>query len=269
MQFVGKKFTIPEFEAYVQALKFNGWTPNFVVVHNTASPSLALYQKWRETKKVTQEQWLKNLASYYIGKGWKGCPHLFVADDYIMVLNPLTSPGTHTPSWNKFTWGVETVGEFQTEKFDNGVKENLIAALGILHSRVGLNPADFKLGVSGLHFHKEDKATTHKTCPGKNIVKSALIKDVLNYMNNGDVHLHVTEAAQTASTSELNDYELTSVSWVQSRLNELIGAGLKVDGVIGPLTKKAVENFQKKAKLDLIDGIPGPITRKALKAGWQ
>jgi uncharacterized protein YgiM (DUF1202 family) len=32
--------------------------------------------------------------------------------------------------------------------------------------------------VRGLHFHKEDPETTHKSCPGKNVVKSDLIKAV-------------------------------------------------------------------------------------------
>jgi len=63
------------------------------------------------------------------------------------------------------------------------VKDNLIACLAILHSRIGLNPADFKLGVRGLHFHKEDVATTHKDCPGKNLIKADLVAAVVAHMN--------------------------------------------------------------------------------------
>lgn len=183
MQIVAKSFTIPEFEEYVKSIVFTGWKPQFVVVHNTSVPSQKLYKSWHDKPGWTIEQWLHNLAGYYRGLGWNGCPHLFVGYDKISVLNPLTIHGTHTPSWNKFTWGVETVAEFEQELFDNGVRTNLIAALGILHSRIGLNPVDFKLGVRGLHFHKEDKATTHRDCPGKNLVKADLVKAVNDYMH--------------------------------------------------------------------------------------
>lgn len=33
-------------------------------------------------------------------------------------------------------------------------------------------------------------------------------------------------------------------AWVQSSLNQLIGAGLSVDGVLGPLTRAAIMQFQ-------------------------
>jgi organic radical activating enzyme len=45
MQYIGKIFQIPQFESYVHSLQFNGWTPNFVVVHNTSSPTQKLYKE--------------------------------------------------------------------------------------------------------------------------------------------------------------------------------------------------------------------------------
>jgi hypothetical protein len=54
---------------------------------------------------------------------------------------------------------------------------------------MGMDPKDYKLGKSGLHFHKEDKNTTHKKCPGKRMVKTALVKAVVDKMaamNSGD-----------------------------------------------------------------------------------
>jgi hypothetical protein len=73
---------------------------------------------------------------------------------------------------------VETVGEFDREPFDGPVKSNLVAALAILHAAAGLQPLPYSRGVRGLHFHKEDPVTTHKSCPGKNMIKSALITSV-------------------------------------------------------------------------------------------
>ena len=38
---VGKGFKPQEFEAYVGTLLFSAWRPQFVVLHNTAAPTLA------------------------------------------------------------------------------------------------------------------------------------------------------------------------------------------------------------------------------------
>lgn len=268
MHLILKSFSILEFEDYVwNVYKSNGWTANFVVTHNTSSPTQKLFREWHSRANWTFEQWLKNLASYYAGMGWNGCPHLFVGYDRIGVVNDLAYPGTHSPSWNKFSLGVETVGEFENEPFNDGVKANLVAALAILHSRFGLNPSDYKLGVRGLHFHKEDKNTTHTSCPGKNLVKKDLVKSVVDYMNldSPSSHPHISEAVHTADSFSLTDFELLDARWLQTNLNIKTNAGLEVDGKIGDKTKKAVVNFQKLVRLNNIDGIAGPVTRKALK----
>ncbi len=264
MKIITESFSISRFEDYADNLKFDGWTPNFIVVHNTSVPNQKLYKSWHERPNWTDSQWLKNLASYYSGMGWKGCPHLFVGYDKIHVLNDLRFPGTHSPSWNKFSWGIETIAEFENEPFEGGVKENLIAALGILHSRIGLNPEDYKLGVRGLHFHKEDKNTTHKTCPGKNLVKTQLIKDVLNYMNDDGDHIHIPINSHLEDTKQLDrDNRLFDNEWVQKQLNKFGNYNLKIDGILGNNSKEAVKDFQKKNNLK-IDGIAGPVTRNVL-----
>jgi|SRR6185312_299143 len=265
MYLVNQSFSIAAFEDYINKLKFNGWTPNFIVVHNTSVPNQALYKKWHEDKSWYMERWGKNLASYYAGMGWNGCPHFIVGYDKILVLNDPTRPGTHTPSWNKFTWGVETIAEFENEPFADGVKENLIGALAILHERVGLNPTDFKLGVRGLHFHKEDKATTHKTCPGKNLIKADLVKAVFNKMNEGnDGHFEPTIEAQESKSINLSIEEATSISTLQLWLSKSLKKDIRADGILGPITKAAVKEFQQLHNLK-VDGIAGPVTRSALK----
>jgi hypothetical protein len=103
---------------------------------------------------------------------------LFVTPAGILVMNHLNRRGTHSPSWNPVSWGVETLGEFERDAFTGPIKENLVAALAILHAAAGLQLLPYQLGVRGLHLHKEDPNTTHRSCPGRNIVKADLIRDV-------------------------------------------------------------------------------------------
>jgi Bacterial SH3 domain/N-acetylmuramoyl-L-alanine amidase len=176
---IGKSFAADQFEDYVSSLTFSAWRPRFVVTHNTSVPDRRTWDGWQaRNPPLTDEKWGQNLAGYYKGLGWSGCPHLFVTPSGILTMNPLTMPGTHSPSWNSISWGVETVGEFDRDPFTGSIKDNLVAALAILHAAAGLPLLPYERGVRGLHFHKEDPRSTHKHCPGKKIVKAGLIKAV-------------------------------------------------------------------------------------------
>ena len=151
---VGKSFSPDEFDAYVASLSFVNWRPQFVVLHNTAAPTLA---QWHSVPGQTR---MINLQSFYRDtQKWSAGPHLFVADDLIWVFTPLTMSGVHSPSWNLISWGVEMVGDFSTEAFKSPQKDNVIRALAALHSALGLNPNTLRL-------HKEDPKTTH-VCPDR------------------------------------------------------------------------------------------------------
>src|SRR5882724_7749781 len=177
---VGKSFTPDVFETYFSTLKFNLWRPRFIVVHNTSAPDMKKWAEWQTRKPpIDGPRWAQNLIGYYRDEQkWSAGPHLFVTPDGILAFSPLTGPGVHSPAWNSVTWGVETVGEFTSELFSGPVKDNLIAALAILYAAAGLQPAPYELGVRGMHLHKEDPVTTHKSCPGKNVVKADLVKAV-------------------------------------------------------------------------------------------
>jgi peptidoglycan hydrolase-like protein with peptidoglycan-binding domain len=56
-----------------------------------------------------------------------------------------------------------------------------------------------------------------------------------------------------------SEYKVGSVKWLQESLNELIDAGLEVDGDYGPATKRAVSDYQAKHRLE-VDGWAGPET---------
>ena len=186
---VGLGLEPEEFRQYVASLHFTAWRPQFVVLHNTAIPKLA---DWHA---VPGEQRMKNLERFYRDEQkWSAGPHLFVADDRVWVFTPLTTSGVHSPSWNSIAWGVEMVGDFETEDFQDGlgaaVRKNAVSALVTLHALAGIDPERLRL-------HREDPKTTHK-CPGSKISKAEVIgriQEELASRNGGEHPLDVDEAA--------------------------------------------------------------------------
>ncbi len=166
---LGLSFSPENFDAYCHQLQWTSWRPTFVVLHNTANPDLA-----QRPNGITAQH-IQNLVTYYRDQqGWSAGPHLFIDDKQIWVFTPLTMSGVHSPSWNKFSIGVEMLGNYKTEDFKSGrglnVRKNTIAALATIHAVLGLSPETIRL-------HKEDTATTHN-CPGKNVVKAEIINEV-------------------------------------------------------------------------------------------
>lgn len=164
-----------QFTTYVNSLKWTGWRPHFCVLHNTGSPTL---KQWMATP-GGESQRIKNLAHYYRDQnGWSSGPHGFATPSGIFLGTPLVTSGTHSPSWNTLSIGLEMAGDYDTEPFGAAVQDHAVHFMAVVHAALGLNPTDFKLGVRGLHFHREDPLTTHKHCPGKNVVKSDFVKRV-------------------------------------------------------------------------------------------
>ena len=273
MKLDGRILKIEQVREHLASLQFDSsFRPKFIEIHNTSVPDIKLFETWMARGNPTPSQWLKNLAGYYAGLGWNSMPHAFVMPDGTIGLGaPFNIKGTHSPSWNGIAIGIETVGEFEREIFAGTPTEHaLVALVGELHMRLNLQPDHYVKGVSGIHFHKEDLKSTHRTCPGRNLDKPTFVQSVVNYMATTDVsggdpnsHADVPLSSQTASDSSLTNDEMTSAVWLQQRLNAN-GAHLVVDGDIGKSTKDAVMVFQKQRNLQ-VDGIAGPLTRLALK----
>jgi hypothetical protein len=173
-EIVGRSFSTAEFDDYCHTLKWEAWRPQFIVLHNTGSPSLA-----QRPNGLTREH-LANLEGYYRDKQkWSAGPHLFIDDKQIWVFTPLTVSGVHSPSWNKVALGIEMLGNFETEEFSNGrgfqVRTNTVAAVATLSAILGLDPRSMKI-------HREDPLTTH-ACPGKHVRKLEVIQDVIDLIN--------------------------------------------------------------------------------------
>lgn len=167
---IGASFTPATFDQYCHLLHWLAWRPSFVVLHNTAVPTLA-----QRPQGLTKEH-IRGLEKYYRDdQHWGAGPHLFVDDRQIWVFTPLTVSGVHSPSWNKLALGIEMLGEYSTEPFDIGrgarVQANAVAAIATLCAVLGLAPATLKL-------HKEDPLTAHKGCPGAHVSKAAIIQQV-------------------------------------------------------------------------------------------
>lgn len=170
---IGKSCTPQEFDSYCHELQWTAWRPSFIVVHNTASPSLA------QRPNGLTKQHIGNLEVFYRDQQkWKAGPHLFIDDKQIWVFTPLTVSGTHSPSWNKIALGIEMLGDFEKEAFDTGrglkVRKNTVGALATLCAILGLDPNTIRL-------HREDPLTTH-ACPGKNVRKLEIIQEVQDLM---------------------------------------------------------------------------------------
>lgn len=174
---VKRHFIQDDFRDYVDGLNWYKWRPSKFVWHNTAAPTLAQWIKSAEADKAQGQvpgiTRIKNLEMYFkVQNGWSGCPHLFIANDYIWVMNPLTAPGIHSPSFNNTAIGIEMIGDFSKEDDDFGeglkVKNNTIFATAILCAELGVEP-----GEDTIFLHKQDPKTTHD-CPGEDIARDKL-----------------------------------------------------------------------------------------------
>lgn len=178
------------FRRYVATQQWLSWRPSRIVWHNTAAPTLAQWIKTADTDRAAGRipgiTRIQNLERYYRNDNkWSGCPHLFIANDFIWVMNKLTAPGVHSPSFNSTAIGIEMVADFSREDDESGeglkVKRSTIFATAVLCTALGLDPA------RAILLHKEDPRTTHD-CPGKNIArdKAAMIADVADLMAGGE-----------------------------------------------------------------------------------
>jgi len=170
---VGLSFTADAFDSYCHSLSWTAWRPSFIVLHNTAIPTLK-----QRPNGFTQQHMDGFVKFYRDEQQWSAGPHLFIDDRQIWVFTPLTMSGVHSPSWNKLALGIEMLGDYAKEPFNSGrgaaVRNNAVAAMATLSAVLGLDPATIRL-------HKEDPLTTH-VCPGKNVKKPAVIQAVRNLM---------------------------------------------------------------------------------------
>ena len=164
---------------YLDALDLTDWHPDFVVLHNTGAPTLS------QRPQGFVPQHMVNLAEYYAGLGWRSGPHFFCDQNGIWAFSRADRPGVHSPSWNQVSWGVEMLGDYDSERFETGpgaaVAANAVFLLAALHRRAGLDSHTLRL-------HKEDPKTSHKDCPGADVSKASVIERVHALMASWEGH---------------------------------------------------------------------------------
>ncbi len=177
-----KGYTPGEFADFVEGLAWNGWRPKFVTLHNTAVPTLAAWLDSNHAAKQrieSQRHYERDILHWHSGV------HLFVAPNLIWNLCDLTQDGVSVSCWNHRTLGIEMIGDYATEAFDSGagarVRDNAVAAMAILHRKLGLRPDHYRMGLCGLHFHREC-SRDHHDCPGRNVVKADVVARILKEM---------------------------------------------------------------------------------------
>ncbi len=200
---VKRAFGQEDFRKYVEALPSSKWRPSMIVWHNTAAPSLQQWlvsaEKDRQAGLVPGITRIGNLEAFFRDNNhWSGCPHLFIANDAIWVMNPLTAAGVHSPSWNSISFGIEHIGDFDVESDDSGaglaVKNNGVFATAVLCEVFGIDPTN------RIMLHKQDPKTTHD-CPGSNmsVEKASMIASVENLLAGGE---HNSDATASIITGQ-------------------------------------------------------------------
>jgi hypothetical protein len=150
--------TVQEFANYLSAYNpaIASWA-NGVIIHHTYIPTQAAWHG------MTSMSGLKN---FYISKQWSAGPHLFVvanssnpANDGIWQLTPLNMQGVHAGTCNTHTWGIEVVGDYNTNPWDAQTRALVVGAAATL-----LQWRSITVSATSVKGHRD--CNSPKSCPG-------------------------------------------------------------------------------------------------------
>jgi hypothetical protein len=170
MQIDGRVMTPDEFAAYVEGLEFPDPLPNRIFLHHTWKPTVESW-RGRSTILAMKAYYEKQLwwdSQGRLHEGWTAGPHLFVAPDGIWLFSDLRFDGVGAYGNNYRSRHLEMVGDYDRVTPSGAVLDYSVAALGILHHRLGLDPRK-------LAFHRDFST---KSCPGWAVRKEWIIPQV-------------------------------------------------------------------------------------------
>ena len=150
--------------------QMGSFNPSMIVLHNTDKPRQSNWPGRVEhsdgtVEILTPQKRLDNMSVSWTASHFSAAPHLMLPPDgLVWALWPLWKIGTHSPKWNKISWGIETVGNFDLE----------IPTPALLHTLPIVGAGLCKLGgikpdKDTIKLHKQDPITTHTNCPGVNL----------------------------------------------------------------------------------------------------
>lgn len=175
MEIDGRCMTISEFVAYVEQLEFPEPLPDRIFLHHTWKPTR---ESWRGYSTIMamkayyeKQLWIDENGLTH--EGWNAGPHLFVADDGIWLFSDLRYDGVGALGHNTGTRHLEMVGDYDAVQPSGATWENTVAALGILHCKLGLD-------IQRLCFHRD---VSYKSCPGWAVQKSWVIPQVAAWID--------------------------------------------------------------------------------------
>lgn len=168
---VGRVWTVNSFSDYLKGLKKPDWVKG-VCLHHTAFPDLNMRPKGFTI------QHIENIRFGYVNNlKWKSGPHLFIDEDQIFGMTPLSEKGIHAVSFNSSTIGIEVLGDYDKETPLSGrgkeCWETVAFATKEIYNWLGIKP-----NISNLYFHRDDPQTK-KSCPG-NLIKKEWVLDLMN-----------------------------------------------------------------------------------------
>lgn len=192
---VGKVWDAEAFEDYVKYLDLS-WAKG-ITMHHTASPSLA------QRPSGFTIQHIRNIQDYYQNKlGWSRGPHLFVDDDQIFGMSPLTEKSIHAVSFNSTHISVEVLGDYDSESPTSGrglaCWQTAVEAVAILQKH---HP-----NLKEINGHSDDPKSS-KTCPGKKVDLNTFRAQVA--------------AKATTQTDDQSGVQLAKMDEIRSRIAKL------------------------------------------------
>lgn len=179
---VGRRFEREEFVEYVKWVQENedySWNPTGITMHHTGVPNLS------QRPDGYTEQHMKNFRHHYRDTmGWGHGPHIFTDDHAIWVLNPLSIRGVHAVSYNRSRYGIEMLGNFNTDDDYSNDRGKLSRENGMFAAAVLMKHAGISTEKLNFHRHCPKAKEARKECPGTLIAFNEFEDEVLSLVEN-------------------------------------------------------------------------------------
>ncbi|MDT8715429.1 N-acetylmuramoyl-L-alanine amidase [Clostridium sp. 19966] len=193
---------------------------------------------------------IQDIHQWHLDNGWAGCGYHFLVrkDGSVYRGRPEQAIGAHCPGVNATSLGICAEGNYMQDTMPIAQKNAIVELCKYLEDKYKINK---------IQGHKELYSTD---CPGTNYP----LEDIKNLCASAPAVMTPSPTPVVAAVNNLLKLWSSgaAVNDLQTKLNK-VGYNLTVDGVFGPNTFNAVQDFQHKHGLT-VDGIVGPNTLAAL-----